>query len=256
LTTRTDRESMDNATWRSPTIGMLCWEQGRIAYGLEQLSTLPGNATNPATFSFPVKYERINGATFETTVEKPNRKILQRMIEAAQKMEKDGIQAITTSCGFNALFQRELANSVNVPVFTSSLLQVPLVCRLLKEEQAIGIITAYKSFLTRDHLSAVGIDSSIPIRIVGLEKTTVFSGISTGSTTPFSIREFQEQLMEIVKEFLKEEQNLGAIVLECTDLPPFAADIRKMSGLPVFDIVTLTNFIYDSSRSRQGTGWL
>jgi len=246
LTTRTDRESIDNTTWRSPTIGMLCWEQGRIAYGLEQLSTLTGNATNPATFSFPVKCEIINGATFETTVEKPNREILQRMIEAAQQMEKDGIQAITTSCGFNALFQRELANSVNVPVFTSSLLQVPLVYRLLKKEQSVGIITAYKSLLTRDHLSAVGIDGSIPIRIVGLEKTTVFSGISTGSTTPFSIREFQEQLMEIVEEFLKEEQSLGAIVLECTDLPPFAAHIRKMSGLPIFDIVTLTNFIYYS----------
>jgi Asp/Glu/hydantoin racemase len=169
------------------------------------------------------------------------------MIEAAQKMEKDGIQAITTSCGFNALFQTELANSVNVPVFTSSLLQVPLVYRLLKKEQSVGIITAYENFLTRDHLSAVGIGSSIPIRIVGLEKTTVFSGILTGSTTPFSIREFQEQLMEIVKKFLKQEQNLGAIVLECTDLPPFTADIRKMSGLPIFDIVTLTNFIHYSS---------
>jgi len=237
---------MSNATWRSPTIGMLCWEQGRIAYGLELLSTLPGNATNPATFSFPVKYERIKGANFETIVKKPNRDILQAMIEAAQKMAKDGIQAITTSCGFNALFQTELANSVNVPVFTSSLLQVPLVYRLLRKEQSVGIITAYENFLTRDHLSAVGIGSSIPIRIVGLEKTTVFSGILTGSTTPFSIREFQEQLMEIVKKFLKEEQNLGAIVLECTDLPPFTADIRKMSGLPIFDIVTLTNLIHYS----------
>ena len=64
------------------------------------------------------------------------------MIKTAREMEKDGIRAITTSCGFNAVFQSELSNSVSVPVFTSSLLQVPMVYRMLGKGYLVGIITA------------------------------------------------------------------------------------------------------------------
>jgi len=243
---RTDRESTGNTTWISPTIGMLCWEKGKVPRGLEQLAELPGNVTNPSTFAFPIRYERIPGANIDTIIKWPNMAILNSMIEAAQRMEQDGVKAITTSCGFNALFQEELADSVSIPVFTSSLLLVPFVHRMLRKDQAIGVITADKGSLKEAHLRSVGIDTSIPVCIAGLEETTAFSQILTNPYASFDVQEFKGQLIRIVNDLLSEASNVGAIVLECTDLPPFSAAIREETGLPVFDIVTLINIIYDA----------
>jgi len=88
------------------------------------------------------------------------------MIEAAQAMEQEGVKAIMTSCAFNAIFQRELANAVDVPVFASSLIQVQLVHQMLKKGQKVGIITADRVHLTEEHLEKAGITKTIPICIL------------------------------------------------------------------------------------------
>ena len=129
---------------KTPLIGVLCWEEGCSPRGLVQLEELPGNSTNPKTFAFPVKYSRVKGANIHTILEKPCQKVLQSMIQEARKMEEQGIGAITTSCGFNSIFQRELADSVNIPVFTSSLMQIPFVRNMIRKQQAVGVITAKK----------------------------------------------------------------------------------------------------------------
>jgi hypothetical protein len=109
---------------KRPLIGILCWEEGCVPRGLAQLEELPGNSTNPDSFEFSVKYSRVKGANIHTILENPCQKVLQSMIHEACKMEDQGIEAITTSCGFNSVFQRELADAVGIPVFTSSLLQI------------------------------------------------------------------------------------------------------------------------------------
>ena len=40
--------------------------------------------------------------------------------------------------------------------------------------------------------------------------------------------------------------NVGAIVLECTNMAPYADDIRRATGLPVFSILTLINWFQAS----------
>jgi len=233
-----------------PLIGMLCWEKRTIPSALRELSELPGNATNPLTFPFPVLYKPIIGANINTVVKQPSKSLLVSMIGACRHMEEKGIRAITTSCGFNAFFQEELANSLNIPVFTSSLLQVPLVHRMLGVDRTIGIVTADKASLRKAHLEAVGIDPSIPVCIAGLEETTAFSRSDVDSVHPLDIQYFREELLDVVMALLKEAPNTGAIVLECTDLPPFADDIRQATNLRVFDIVTLTKFVYSSIISQ------
>ena len=235
-----------NSQSHQPLIGMLCWEERTIPASLRELSELPGNSTNPLTFSFPILYEPILGANIDTVVKQPSRLLLAPMIEACRRMENKGIRAITTSCGFNALFQEELASSVSIPVFTSSLLQVPFVYRMLQADRTIGIITADKASLTRAHLQAVGIERSIPVCIAGLENTKAFSHTDVSSNQPLDIQGFKEELLDTVARLLEQAPRTGAIVLECTDLPPFADDIRRATNLPVFDIVTLTNFVYNS----------
>jgi Asp/Glu/hydantoin racemase len=43
---------------------------------------------------------------------------------------------------------------------------------------------------------------------------------------------------------IQENNDVGAIVLECTDLSPFAEAVQRETELPVFDIVILANMIY------------
>ncbi len=174
------------------------------------------------------------------------------MIAAAKEMEQAGIKAITTTCGFNAFFQQELAGAVSVPVFTSSLLQVPLVHCMLKREQRIGIITADKGALTPAHLEHAGIGRGTPVSIAGMENTGEFAKVRTDPTATLDADKFIREVVAVAEMLATEHQDLGAIVLECTDLPPASAAIRHALGLPVFDIVTLTNMVY---ASVAGTGW-
>lgn len=244
---------MNNTKTVSPpsVIGMLAWEGGG-EHSLTQLEVIPGNIVHPETFRYPIKLFRIKGANYCTVVERPNDEVLARMIEAARELEADGVKAITTSCGFNAIFQKKLANAVAVPVFSSSLIQVPLIYQMLKQEQQIGIITADKKKLTRAHLEQVGITTSIPVSIMGMEDTGEFSKVRTDPAATVDSRKFIHEIVDIAKFLVKENHHLGAIVLECTDLPPASSTIRKIVGLPVFDIVTLTNMVYESIT---GTGW-
>ncbi|MBN1227018.1 MAG: aspartate/glutamate racemase family protein, partial [Deltaproteobacteria bacterium] len=90
------------------SIGILCWEAGSSPRGLEQLESLVGNSVNPLSYDFPVVFRRVKGANIQTVLEDPDPEVLSRFIETGKAMISEGVKAITTSCGFNAIFQREL----------------------------------------------------------------------------------------------------------------------------------------------------
>lgn len=228
-----------------PLIGILGWEAGH-EHTLSQFEQTAGNIANPNTFDFPVLYKRVQGAFYQTVVVQPNAQVLEAMIQAARELEQEGIRAIATSCGFNALFQSELANAVDVPVFASSLLLVPLIHRMLRKGQSVGIITADKRHLTEQHLEGAGITRSIPLAIRGVEDTGEFSKIRDDPDAVLDEARFQGEVVGVAETLVREEPDVGAIVLECTDLPPFAAAIRRATGRPVFDMVTLTNMLYEA----------
>jgi len=233
---------------KTPIVGMLCWEKGAAPRGLVQLGELSGNIAHPETFPFPIRRERIPGADYQTIIEAPNPEVLERMITAAQQMEAEGIRAITTSCGFNAILQRKLANAVSIPVFSSSLMQIPLVHAMLTDNQRIGVITANKRFLSQEHLKMVGVGESIPMIVIGLESTEEFSKITGQPYADMDLVKFRQELLEVARNLVEENPDVGAIVLECTDLPPFSQAIRETTKLPVFDIVTLIRYVYNAVR--------
>ena len=233
---------------KAPLMGILCWEEGSSPRGLVQLEKLPGNSTNPATFAFPVKYSRVKGANIHTILENPCPKVLQSMISEACKMEEQGIKAITTSCGFNSVFQRELADSVNIPVFTSSLMQIPLVQNMLRKQQAVGVITAKKSALSEQHLENAGVNKQMPIHIQGMETCSEWNKIFFSPDEDIDISTVENDIVSRACSMM-ELSDIGAFVLECTDLPPFSNAVREATGRPVFDFVTLTNFVYQGIRN-------
>ncbi|MBI4590935.1 MAG: aspartate/glutamate racemase family protein, partial [Candidatus Rokubacteria bacterium] len=130
-----------------------------------QFPRIVGDMGNAATFDFPVRYHRVIGATPERVVRKGDRDLLPTFIEGARFLEQEGVGAISTNCGFLAKFQRDMAAAVRIPVFTSSLMLVPLVHRMLSPGRAVGILTVDASSLTSEQLSGAGIGPDMPIAI-------------------------------------------------------------------------------------------
>jgi len=155
------------------------------------------------------------------------------------------VRAITTGCGFLAMFQQQMASAVNVPVFTSSLMQVPLVYSMLKQTQQVGIITIYSKSLTEKHLSAVGVDK-VPHIIVGTEGEEEFTRVILDDEIELDVEKSRYELIKVAKRMSSDYPDVGAIVLECTNMPPYAAAIQKETGLPIFDIYTLVSMVYQA----------
>jgi len=230
-----------------PAIGILCWEGGgSTPRGLDQLESLKGNSTNPATFSFPVLYRRVPGANIETILEHPDPQVMERMIAEAQAMEDAGVRAITTSCGFNAIFQRKIASALKVPFFSSSLLQVPLIRQMLGPKRSILVLTAKKAALREEHLLEAGIVPETNLHIYGMEECPEWGKIFTAPREDVDLDVIAREVAGTGERACREHPDVGALVLECTDLPPFAAALRERTNLPVFDFVTLTEYIYSS----------
>ena len=215
-------------------IAILRWESGHVPQGLMQLEQLPGNSTNPASYPFPVKLVEVKGANTDTVILHPSQKLLEDMIQLAKELEKEGVRAITTSCGFNAIFQEALANAVDIPVFTSSLLQVPFAQALVGRDRAVGVITASASSLSEKHLRACGITEEMHPIVMGLENAPEWSKIFDHPDDSFDMDLVTEEILNVARQGVKDHPEIGAIVLECTDLPPFARRIREELDIPVF----------------------
>jgi len=214
---------------------------------------IPGDVGNATTFSFPVKYRVLKGVKGPKVVYDPDETLIEPFVNAAQELEREGVRAITTSCGFLALFQEEIANSVKIPVFMSSLVQVPLVYRMLGSHQKIGIITIDSRNLTEKHFAAVGAES-VPKVIVGTEHGKHFCKTLMGNKLELDVDKATQDLVAAAKELVSKDPNVGAIVFECANMAPYARAVQDAVNLPVFNLITLANMVYSAVRQSEYIG--
>ena len=207
---------------------------------------IPGDMGNALTFPFPVRYQRVAGADPDLVVRRGAAGLLPAFIEGAQALEREGVGAVTTNCGFLVKYQRELAGSVSVPVFTSSLLMVPLVHRMLPPGRRVGILTVNGASLGAEHLDAAGIRSDIPIAVAGLETEKEFTRVLLGDELELDVDAARDEHLRVARRLISEHPDVGALVLECTNMPPYRADLQLATGLPVFDITTLVRMVHDA----------
>jgi hypothetical protein len=209
-----------------------------------QFPRIPGDMGNASTFPFPVRYHRVQGASPELVVRKGSRELLPAFIEGAKFLESEGVGAITTNCGFLAKFQRELAAAVSVPVFTSSLMLVPMVHRMLSPAKAVGVLTVDASSLTPDDLAGAGITPEMAVAIAGLETEREFTRVLLGNQMVLDVEAARREHIRVAQRLCAEHPEVGALVLECTNMPPYRADIQAATGLAVFDIVHLVQMVH------------
>lgn len=197
-----------------------------------------GFLRNDETFDFPVKREIVRGATIERVVD-GDPKLVPHFIEAARKLEERGVKVIVGDCGFIATYQQAIANAVATPFISSSLLLVPLVHRLLSENQRVGIITAESERLSEKHFNAVGWSSAdIPIAIRGMDD------YPSESWKPFTDHLKREKnMVKLAEDLIDEYPDVGALVVECTVVQLYSRAIQKATGLPVYDITTLVKMV-------------
>ena len=210
---------------------------------------IPGDMGNAATWPFPVLYRVVRGASPEKVVLQGARGLLPEFIAAAQDLVDLGAEAITTNCGFLSLFQSELAGAVSVPVATSALMQVRWVQATLPPGKQVGVITVSGSTLTPAHLESAGVPGDTPF--VGTENgREFFRVLIKAEKEDMDVAAAQRDILDAGKELVTRHRDVGAIVLECTNMPPYSAALREAFGLPVYDIYTMISWFHAGLRPR------
>lgn len=237
--------------------GQLVQKKGRYVTGfsvgilyLDENSypVIPGNVANYSTFPFPVHYKLVPGCTGQRLLNN-DRTLEKGIIEAAKQLQSEGAKVISSACGFFGNFHKQIASALEIPVYLSSLVQLSMIQVGLKPGQKIGILTAYEKGLTDSLLKTCGITDRSNLVIGDLSQGEEFSSISNGTGT-FNNEKLRDEVVKKAIEIKEKHPEIGAILLECSDLPPYAFDIQQAVQLPVYDFITLINWAhYANSQS-------
>ncbi|MBV9354884.1 MAG: aspartate/glutamate racemase family protein [Chloroflexi bacterium] len=212
----------------------------------------PGDIAYAETFDFPVLYRVVPDATPDRVVNDAARGLVDAFCAAARQLEADGVRAICTSCGFLALHQAVLAASVSVPFFSSSLLQIPTILRAIAPTATLGVLTISRQALTPTHFAAVGVDAEAQQRLViaGLEEADALYRPIIENRGPLVVERAEAQVVDAARSLVAGHPRMEALVLECTNLPPYASAIQAATGLPVWDAISLVRWVHSAVRQR------
>jgi hypothetical protein len=176
---------------------------------------------------------------------------LEPIKKAARRLEHIGVRAIAAECGYFAYFQKDIAGFVDVPVFMSSLLQVPFAQQLIGPNKVVGIMAARKEFMTDAHLEAVGIQIGSNYVLAGAEdeySNPQFGNLWNAHERPAvptaNYEEAEKDFVAACLDFYRRTPNMGAMLLECTGMQPFARAVQREIDIPIFSWGTLLDYAY------------
>jgi len=207
-----------------------------------QFPRILGDIGNPETWPFPVLYRVVAGASPTRAVEQNPRALLAPFIEAGQDLVDQGCSGIVTTCGFLTLLQDELRAALDVPVATSSLMQFPMVQALLPTNRHPGILTISRPALTPAHLQAVGVPADASV--MGTEGGRSFTRDILNDQPSLNLEDCRLDMLDAAQALINTDSQVGAIILECTNMAPYAAEIAEETGLPVFSVITLVHWLH------------
>jgi len=208
-----------------------------------------GDIGNALTWPFPVQYRVVSGASPDRVVRHRAEGMIEAFVGAARDLVATGVDGITTNCGFLSLIQDQVAAAVSVPVATSSLMQVPMVQTLLPPGQRVGLLTISEATLTKDHLQAAHVPLETPV--VGTDSGREFTRAILDNTPEIDFAACRQDLLDAAERLVTEHERIGAIILECTNMVPYAADIRKYTGIPVYSIYSFVTWFQSGLMPRR-----
>ena len=210
---------------------------------------IPGDVGNAATWPFPVLYRIVADASPDRVVRQGGTGLLDAFVEAGRELVRIGADGLTTSCGFLALQQAELTRACGVPVATSSLMQVAAVDALLPPGKRAGILTISKASLTERHLALSGAPLDAPV--AGTDHGREFTRVILDDEAELDVDLARRDVVDGARGLVEEHPEVGAIVLECTNMCPYSADVADAVGLPVYDFVSFVTWFRSGLAPRR-----
>lgn len=210
---------------------------------------IPGNVANLLTYDFPVQLKVVPDCNTASLLS-GDRSLLDSIIQVAKELEAEGARAICAACGFFGNFQDKVAEAVDIPVYLSSIIQVPWIKTGLKQSQKIGVLTAYADGLTEELYASCGVTNSKDLVIKDLSKEDEFSTIIENRGS-FDNEKVRQEVVGAAISLVKDNPDIGAILLECSDMPPYAADVQRAVGLPVYDFISMINWVHFAASQRR-----
>jgi Asp/Glu/hydantoin racemase len=203
---------------------------------------IPGDVGCAETFDFPVRYAIVQGADPEEIVHRGDDAALPRFVRAAQDLVEGGCIAIATTCGFLVRWQRELAAALPVPVVTSSLLLIPMLGRVLPAGRKVGVVTYSAAALTPAVLEAAGASPYTPVE--GVDAADCFAQAIRHGASRLDSARMSADVVDAARRLVAQHRDVGAIVLECANMPPYRDAVVAATELPVFDAAQLLTWFY------------
>jgi hypothetical protein len=202
----------------------------------ERIPCPPGTPGNPTTFSFPVCYESASGVT-TTALRQAVPAGLDSFLAAGRRLVERGAWAVAGNCGLMIVHQEAVARAL--PVLLSSLLQVPLISRMLGPGAAIGVLVSGANSLNAAHLELAAAGSDARMVLASLQGRPFFTAAVCDERGELDFEGVTAEVVEVARTLVREHPDVKALLFECVDLPPYAHAVQEAVGLPVFDITTL-----------------
>nr|WP_246019683.1 aspartate/glutamate racemase family protein [Bacilliculturomica massiliensis] len=230
-------------------IGILCLEDIWIP-------VVPGNVMNGFTYNFPVQYEFVKGLD-NKSIFAGKEEVYEGILTACKELKKHGVRAITGACGFFGHYHSRLAAELDIPVALSSLVQLPWIASMLQPHEKIGVLTAHEESLTPSILKNCNVPDDVAARLVirGMGKEPEFSTI-IDDTGMFNNEGVKKEMAGKALEMVQEHPEIGAFLLECTEMPPYAHLIQAATQRPVYDFITLINWMFSGVCRAPFSGWM
>jgi hypothetical protein len=216
---------------------------------------IPGDVANATTYRFPVRFGKVPGFTVARAIGK-DATIYAALKTAAQDLVDQGARAVTGDCGFMALHQKQLANELDVPVFLSSLLQIPLILSMLGESSKVGVITADGRSLDAALLTELGVADADRLVIQGLEDQPNFYRFAIEEIGSLDPRTVESEVVAAARALMARDEAVKVLLLECSLLPPYAAALQKAVQVPVFDYITMINYVFSAVVKQPYDGFM
>jgi hypothetical protein len=220
----------------SPVLGILVLDTG--------FPRIVGDVGNSESFSFPVLMKTVVGATPTKVTGRDVDELLESFASGAQALVDAGVAGITTTCGFLAVLQPQLAGLCSVPFAASSLLQVPSVQATLPADKRVGVITFSAKLLTEAHLRGAGAPADTPLE--GLSEQSSFYRMIIEGAQTIDAAQAERDVIDAGTRLLRRHPEVGAIVVECANMPPYSAALRESLKLPIYDPLSFLNWFYAS----------
>src|ERR1700748_1181604 len=210
---------------------------------------IPGDMGNAETWPFPVLYKVVPGASPRRVVCEKADGLLDEFLGAAAELVRLGADGITTTCGFLSLYQREIAAHVGVPVATSSLRQIPFIERVLPPGKQVGVLTVSAANLTAEHFRAAGADPGTPV--VGTDAGSEFTRVMINDEERLDVAAAERDILAAGDRLVASHDGIGAVLLECTNMVPYARALSQRLRLPVFSIYTFVTWFQSGLIPRE-----